>query len=111
MNKFKKGDKVTIHDFSYSVSVENGKLNNNFHAFHPRCRDKFTVVETDCVFPRTSDHSGTNCNNIVIQSVSTGLVVFIEERFLQSVVYTIVIDGKTVILSHESFLALREQLV
>jgi hypothetical protein len=107
----RKGDLVKVHDFSYSVSVEDGGFSGNFNAFHPRCRDKFVVVETGCVFPRTSRHPGDNHNDTVIQSVDSGLVAFIEERFLRPVTHTIIIDGKTIKLSHESYKNLKEQLI
>ena len=109
----RKNDVVIVQDFSYSTGVEGGELNKGFHAFHPDCNDKFVVAETGCVFPRTSTHPGTNHNDTVIQSNDSGLVVFIEARFLKVVgpVHTIVIDGKTIELSHESYENLKEQLV
>lgn len=82
-NEMKKGDLVVVKDYSYSRSIERGRLSDDFHAAHPKCRENFVIVETNCVFPRTSRHIGTNHNNTVIQSVDSGLVVLIEERFLR----------------------------
>lgn len=81
----KKGDVVTVNDFSYSKIIENGKLDNNFHAFHPAARKQFVIVELDCVFPRTNQWPDTNYNDTVIQAVDSSEVVFIERRFLHSV--------------------------
>lgn len=107
----KKGDIVTVRDFSYSVIVEGGKLRKStFHAFYPAARKRFTVVETNCIFPRTSTRPGANHNNTVIQVVNSTEVVFIEERFLRLATYEIIIDGKIIKLSHESYKNLKRQL-
>ena len=80
----KKGDVVTVGDFSYSMIIEDGELRNSFHAFHPVAGKQFVVVDVGCVFPRTSQHPGTNYNNTVLQAVGSTEVVFIEERFLRT---------------------------
>lgn len=119
----KKGDIVRVHDFSYSRSVENGGLCNNFHAFHPDCRDDFVIVETDCKFPRTSSwQDDNNYNDTVIQSIKSGLVVMIEQRFLKEArpKHEIIIDvasdgccvafGKPVKISDELYQKIKQEV-
>ena len=90
----KKGDVVTVRDFSYSRIVEGNKLSNEFHAFHPACRKQFVVVETDCKFPTYEEgqtapfYGSSTYNNTVIQAINSDEVVFIEERFLKLVLPT-----------------------
>lgn len=109
MKKFKKGDKVKIRDSSYSRIIIDGELRNGEYegVRHRKC----TVIEVGCDFPRTSDWNGVKNNNTVVQDCETGEIIFILERFLEMVAHVIVIDGKTIELSHKSFLAFKEQLV
>lgn len=112
----KKGDIVTIKDSSWTRSVVDGKLVHELlnHSFE--YGKKYTVVETGCMFPNTGSRghcfsrTPPTFNNTVIQAVNSGEVVFVEERFLESTTHTLVIDGESVELSHESYLNLKEQL-
>ena len=112
MNKFKKGDKVVINDGSYSKQIKDNELAHGpgGDKYCGGSRTQYVVIEVGCNFPKTGNRSG-DFNNTVIQGVLSGKVVFIEERFLSLTTHTIVIDGKAIKLSHESFLNLREQLV
>ncbi len=93
----KKGDVVVIDDGSYSRSIINGKS-----VHESRLGDKneqFVVVEVDCKFPVVDDfqpryESEPRFNNTVIQAVSSGKVISIEERFLELVlpVHKIMVD-------------------
>jgi len=106
----KKGDIVTIYDRSYSRVIKDGRMLDGMDCL-PRDGDtQFVVIETDCRFPKTSQWVGSDYNNTVIQSLNTGEVVFIEERFLRPAKHIIVLDGKPIEISHESFLSLKKQL-
>jgi hypothetical protein len=110
-NKMKKGDLVVIDDLSYSRMVKDGKLVSpptNFLRRH--INKKFIIVEIGCRFPKTSQWSDVDCNNTVIQAINTDEVVFIEERFLVPAKHQITIDGKTIEVSHESYLELKKSL-
>ena len=105
----KKGDVVTVYDYSWATAVCNGELIRDFQR-----RIKYTVVQCGCTFPYTSDtQSAKWVNDTVIQDIESGMVVFIHNSFLRLVPQThiIIIDGKTIELSHESFKNLKEQLV
>ena len=115
----KKGDIVVICDGSYAQSVIGGKLvheNLTFGnlTFGHHTGKKYVVIEINCVFPITDMHQPNDYrNDIVIQDVESSKVVFIYSKFLRLVsrTHTITIDGKTIKLSHESFLNLKEQLL
>ena len=108
----KKGDIVTIKDSSYSQSIINEKTAHEIlDDRYGGISKQYVVVEVNCMFPTTVMHQPDSCyNNTVIQDIESGKVVFIMERFLQPATHTIVIDGKTIELSHESYKNLKEQL-
>lgn len=93
----KKGDVVTIRDGSWTRSVEGGKLIHELLSDSVGMGRQYMIVETGCIFPNTGSGkyliSMGTFNNTVIQALSKGVnrpldrgkVVFIEERFLQSV--------------------------
>jgi len=114
MLKFEKGDKVTIHDFSYAVVIDDGKF-RDLSSNGPDSRGIFTVVETCCKTPlrrrqnwRSNHPDG---NDTIIQSDKSGRVVLIENRFLAPALHQITIDGRTVEISHESYTNLRRSLL
>lgn len=104
----KKGDVVIIQDSSYSRIIMDGKLENGQYenVRYRRC----VIIEVGCNFPQTSPWSDVKNNNTIVQDCKTAEVIFILERFLKLEKHTIVIDGKTIELSHESFLNIKEQL-
>lgn len=83
----KPGDKVTIRDYSWVMSVQHGSLTHK----RPNTLDdhgkKYTVVETNCSFPLEDKYipqPRCNRNDTVIQA-GDGRVVFIHSRFLKLV--------------------------
>lgn len=106
----KKGDVVKIKDFSYSRTVENGKLvrpNSSTYG-------KFVVVEINCNFPHTKNdpwRAPADFNNTVIQATNSGEVIFIQDKYLQPAKHKITVDDKTVEISHESFEAFKKQFI
>lgn len=99
----KKGDRVIIADNSFSRSVINGKL---IHENFIKNSGHYVIVETDCKFPEAGllqSLTPASFNNTVIQEIKTGKVVFIEEQLLKPAKHQIVVDGKTIEISHESF--------
>ena len=75
------------------------------------------VVATDCKFPKECYYQSKEYMNNTIICRIEGCVkdrLFVVcHKFLQSIqpTHTIIIDGKTIELSHESFLNLRSQLL
>lgn len=107
----KKGDLVVVCDPSYSRMVKNGKLVRTHSFFLRHSNKQFVVVETNCCFPQTAPWPDADCrNDTVIQAVDTDEVIFIPSRFLRPVKHTIEIDGKAVVISHESYEALKKSL-
>lgn len=95
-----KGDVVTITDGSYTRSVENGCLIHKYISDSCGLGVQYMVVEVNCIFPNTGSKGYCwpakilpTYNNTVIQALSKkdnqplsrGLVIFIEERFLELV--------------------------
>lgn len=81
----KKGNIVIIRDSSFSRSVINGELVEEFLACDNKGDKQYVIVETGCMFPVTNVYQArglTSFNDTVIQAVDSGEVVFIEERFL-----------------------------
>lgn len=84
----KKGDRVTIKDYSWVQSISHGKLTHD----RPNTFDdrgvEYTVVETDCSFPLKPacdiPQPRQSINNTVIES-DDGTVVFINAMFLKLV--------------------------
>ena len=110
----KKGDKVKIRDFSYSQCVVGCKL-QDYNGLFGDAKGEFVVVEVDCKFPQTVNQKywypdGKEYNDTVLQSIQSGRVVFIEERFLVPAQHTITIDGKEITISHEFYQALKRSL-
>jgi hypothetical protein len=112
--EMKKGDRVRIKDFSYARCVVGLSLHVYSPTFDDDARGEFVVIEVGCKFPKVSSTQGSvfgsSYNNTVLQSVQSGQVVFIEERFLVPAQHTIVIDGKEITISHESYRALKDNL-
>lgn len=111
--KMKKGDVVTIRDSSWSRCVKGGELSSG-------CHDrggKHVVIEIDCTFPLGSSNvlyskqPDSYRNNTVIQALDSKGVSFIHSGFLRLETHRIVIDGKTIELSNESFENLKQQLI
>jgi len=116
MSNVKKGDLVVITDGSYARSVVNGKLIKELLNFGDVRGLEYVVIETDCSFPLEGGWTGQpeeHRNDTVIQGTEglvQGKVVFIHHRFLRYVKHIIVLDGKSIEISHKSFLSLKKQL-
>lgn len=120
MNKFKKGDKVDIRDGSYTFGIKNGEYISHCSGFDGS-RNNLMVVEIGLSVLKLNDYkwneqngfSGISVVNDLLVTDNNGSFWFTQSRFCDPTEpnHTIVIDDKTVILSHKSFLALREQLV
>ena len=109
--KLKEGDTVLVKDFSYSRFVVNGELVPSCVVGLSRMEDEFVIVDMDIkTNPVTYQIVCKSCNNVIIQSVENSIVGFIEERFLVPGKHQISVDGKTIEISHESFLNLKKQL-
>ena len=110
----KKGDRVVIiRDGSWTQSVMDGRLVRESLNYGPAQGRHYAVVETGCRFPldsRWAPQPEAYRNNTVIQDVENGKVVFIHDRFLRPATHIIVIDGKTIEVSDESFKALKQSL-
>lgn len=114
----KKGDVVIIIDGSWTRSVVDGKLKDEWLNYGDEKGKKYVVVEIGCSFPNTG--SNRTFNNTVIQAVDSGKVVFIEERFLRLVPpkHKIMIDmevsgyaifGMTVEISDELYKKIKDE--
>ncbi len=119
MEKFKEGDKVNIRDGSYVFGIQDGEYKNHCSNFGGS-RNNLTVVKTGLyvVKLKNYEHSEQNHLSGEFSAVSDLLVTdnkgsfwFTQSRFCKPAEHHIVIDGKSITLSHKSFLALREQLV
>ncbi len=107
----KKGDLVTIRNYSWTQTILNGKMvrYNNY----PHFTTKYVVIEVGCCFPlevKCVIQDSAYQNNTIIQETENGKIVFIHHGFLSPAKHSIVIDGKTVEISHESFMNLKKQL-
>lgn len=111
MNKFKVGDKVRVEDSSYSKVVGTYGLEDGYDGFRVR-NQQGVIIEMNCKFPNPDKFQNIYgvFNNTIVRLL-TNEIVLTEERFLAPTTHTIVIDGKTVELSHESYKNLKEQLV
>lgn len=105
----KKGDIVTIEDGSYTRSVIDGKLVEEFLACGDEKGKQYVVIETDCKFPavngtqaRDFSHCSASFNNMVIQAIDSGKVVFIEERFLKLVEQTHIVMVDLIQITYSS---------
>lgn len=123
MKKFKKGDKVNIHDGSYTFGIK-GREYSIWCNNEDGSRNNLTVIETglsvvelkfkDSIYGDSANLSGPYCAvNDLLVTDNNGNFWFTQSRFCNPAEpnHNIIIDGKTVILSHKSFLALKEQLV
>jgi len=121
MNKFNAGDKVNIHDSSYIFGIKKGEYSG-----YCNCRDdnrnNLTVVATDLSVVKLREYPGAKQNNLsgrftavndLLVTDGNGSFWFTQSRFCKPVDtgHNIVIDGKTVRISHESFLSLKGLLV
>ena len=123
MNKFKKGDKVNIRDGSYIFGIKDGGY-SAYCGSGDDSRRNLIVVETglSVVELKSKDSRyGTSVHlsgpysaiNDLLITDNNGSFWFTQSRFCDHAEsnHTIIIDGKIIILSHKSFLALKEQLV
>ena len=79
----KKGDIVTIEDYSYVVEVKDGVLRLVGHHVLPD-NARYIVVEVNCQFPQIRTQRGTRWyNNTIIQEVNGNRVFFIENDQLE----------------------------
>lgn len=124
VNKFKKGDKVNIIDGSYIIGIQNGE----YKEYCNRCngdRNNLTIVKTGLSVVRpirgnytytlgrnNLDGQFTAVNDLLVTD-NKGAFWFTQSRFCvaSEPKHTIIIDGKTVILSHKSYLSMRAQLL
>ena len=119
MNKFKKGDKVNIHDGSYCFGIQNGEYSGNCN-HQDGSRKNLTVVKTNlrvvCLgstsWPNELSGRFTAVDDLLVTN-NNGSFWFTQSRFCNLIEPThhIVIDGHGIVLSHKSFLALKEQFV
>ena len=88
----KKGDIVTIDDYSWAREIVNGKL-KNIRIKNCTTR-KYTIVENNCDFPLHDDQSRIYRSDTVIQAIDGGEVIFIHGTFLRPVLpkHKIMID-------------------
>ena len=90
----KKGDIVTVNDYSWAKEVVNGKLKD------VRIKDctnkKYTVIEIDCKLPLHDGQSELYRSDTIIQAIS-GEVILIHGTFLRPVAptHTVMVDIKT----------------
>ena len=117
----KQGDIVQITDGSYTRSIVGGKLIKEFLNYRHNNDDygpvkgrKYVVVKMDFRFPiLNSCQPEKYRNDTIIQDTLSGKVVFIYHGFLKVTYpkHTIIIDGRIIELSSESFKNLKEQLI
>lgn len=120
MNKFKKGDKINIFNGSWVFGIQDGKYHNHINNYDGG-RKNLTVIETDLSVVKLKGMLGVKNHlsgefsavNDLLVTDNKGSFWFTQSRFcrLAEPNHTINIDGKEIVLSHKSYLALREQLV
>ena len=80
----KDGTIVKVHDGSYSWAIT-GKGLQHTSGNELMALGKFIVIATGCDLPADDICDNQERNNTVIKSITSGLVVFIQERFLTPV--------------------------
>lgn len=115
MEKFKKGDKVNIRDGSYIFGIQNGEY-SEYCNNRDKSRKNLTVIRIGLTVLCKLDRDMTGTFSVVNDMLVTdnyGDYWFTQSRFCNPAEsnHTIIIDGKSITLSHKSFLALKEQLV
>ncbi len=102
----KVGDVVTLKDASWATTVKAGEIVTWWAPGDEHWDSmQYTVVAIDCSLPMRK-----NTNDIIIQSMECGEIIFIARRMLRHATRKIEIDGKTIELSEKSFQNLKEQL-
>lgn len=111
----KVNDLVVITDGSYIQEITPDGLSSvslNYGALRGL---KYRVVATQCRFPKEDTYqSEKHINDTIIcgrEGCVEGRFFVCSHTLIRLTKHTIVIDGKTVELSHESYLNLKEQLI
>jgi len=105
------GDRVVVADGSYAKSVIGGKLIHEFLSFGDAKGRPYTVIAKGCTsLSELESHQPDEYFNDTIIQDDNGKVVFIHHRFLAPAKHKIVIYGKTIEISHESYVELKRTL-
>lgn len=77
--------KVRLKDYSYSLIVEDGKLTHNIFSVvkeSSKRENEYYVLADNCVLPADEGCCGNDRpNDIILQHIPTGTIVFTQERF------------------------------
>lgn len=112
----KKGDIVTIRDYSYAARITaDGKLSSNGNS-EPNARQQFRIVAVGCRVPTYIFAGYQRVADTVVIGLTDGAIWFVLEELVDLVdkvspTHVIIFDGKTIKISHASFVSLRSQLL
>jgi hypothetical protein len=111
--KFEVGQTVTLTDFSYGywIDINSRKLSDWIKSSGNDTGMQWVIVAKDCVLPTRGEVSHRGTNTLVLQSLKNNAIVFTQEQFIRPLKREIIIDGKTISISEESFQELRRQLL
>ena len=77
-NEMETGDIIKIHDGSYSLIYENGKLRDS-SGVELECKGPYEVIATGCDLPGSSYFTEQR-NNLIARSIPEGFILLIQER-------------------------------
>ena len=112
MNKLQKDDVIVIRDYSYAGRIGPDGMTHNGNC-EPHAWQKFKVLITNCAIPTYMLGSYQRIADTVVVGLEDGIVWFVKSncvRIIESK-HKIIIAGKTIELSHESFENLKKQLI
>lgn len=107
------GELVVIRDYSCAGHIgPDGQLTHNGNC-EPCCRQQFKVLIVGCKIPTYMLLGEYRIADTVVVGQTDSSVWFVYSGFVQRVLreHIITIDGKTIKISHESFLNLKRQLI
>ena len=105
MDKFKIGDKVRVKAWDYGWIIGINGLIKQFTQFESTSL-QYTVLATDMTMEGRSNHN----LDILVQSDLTGIVYAAMSMNVQPWQHTIIIDGKIIKMSQESFAEMKRKL-
>lgn len=116
INQMKIGDTVRINDFSFSQMIDVDGRQKGMNNTSTDAQDVFTVAAADCYIPSSGDNRNefrpkSFPADTIIVSNTHRVIAFICSKFLDPLRHTIIIDGKSIEISDESYNALRKSLL
>ena len=109
--KLQVGDMITIQDFSYTGRIGSDGQMTHRGNLEPNCYQQFKVLIIGCKIPTYIFMGEWRVADTVVIGQKDGTVWFVHSDLVRQVLpkHILVIDGKIIELSHESFLNLKKQ--